>query len=82
MFFGATQQAEGIELARFADSVRRDLGDQAADLVGGRFASREAALRFFAVDKPLLILWGRTGAEESVTRDGVLAFSAQDILEA
>ena len=48
VFFGATQQAEGIELARLADTVRRDLGDRAADLAGGRFASWEAALRFFA----------------------------------
>jgi AAA+ ATPase superfamily predicted ATPase len=59
VFFGATQQAEGIELARLAESVRRDLGDRVADLVGGRFASWEAALRFFAalaVDEPLAVV--------------------------
>ena len=59
MFFGATQQAEGIELARLADAVRRDLGDRAADLAGGRFASWEAALRFFAalaVEEPLTVV--------------------------
>jgi AAA+ ATPase superfamily predicted ATPase len=59
VFFGATQQAEGIELARLADTVRRDLGDRAADLAGGRFASWEAALRFFAalaVEEPLTVV--------------------------
>src|ERR1022692_239674 len=48
VFFGATQQAQGIELSRLAEAVRRDLGDQAADLAGGGFAGWEAALRFFA----------------------------------
>ena len=48
VFFGATQQAEAIELGRLAEAVRRDLGDRVADLSGGAFASWEAALRFFA----------------------------------
>lgn len=48
VFFGATQQAEAVELRRLAEAVRRDLGDQAADLAGEAFASWEAALRFFA----------------------------------
>ncbi len=48
LFFGATQQAEAVELTRLAEAVRRDLGDHAADLAGGAFASWEAALRYFA----------------------------------
>ncbi len=59
VFFGATQQAQSVELARLADAVRRDLGDQAADLAGGRFSSWEAALRFFAAlatDEPLAVV--------------------------
>jgi hypothetical protein len=59
VFFGATQQAQGVELSRLADAVRRDLGDQAADLAGGSFASWEAALRFFAAlarEQPLVVV--------------------------
>jgi uncharacterized protein len=59
VFFGATQQAETVELSRLADATRRDLGDRAADLAGGRFASWEAALRFFAAlaaDEPLVVV--------------------------
>lgn len=59
VFFGATQQAEGVELARLADAVRRDLGEQAADLAGGGFASWETALRFFvalATEEPLALV--------------------------
>ncbi len=59
VYFGATQQAQGVELGRLADAVRRDLGDQAADLAGGGFASWEAALRFFAAlatDRPLTVV--------------------------
>jgi AAA+ ATPase superfamily predicted ATPase len=59
VFFGATQQSEGVELARLAETARRDLGDPALDLVGGRFASWEAALRYFvasARDEPLLVV--------------------------
>lgn len=59
VFFGATQQAEAIELARLADATRRDLGDPAADLAGGRFTSWEAALRFFAAlatEEPLVVV--------------------------
>ena len=59
VFFGATQQSEGVELARLAETVRRDLGDSVLDLVGGRFASWEAALRFFvasARDEPLMVV--------------------------
>jgi uncharacterized protein len=33
------------------------------------------------LDKPLLLLWGCGGAEQSVTRDGARAFSARDMLE-
>lgn len=47
VYFGATQQAEGIELQRLAEAVRRDLGAETADLAGGGFSSWEAALRFF-----------------------------------
>lgn len=59
VFYGATQQAEGVELRRLADAVRRDLGDQAADLAGGGFASWEAALRYFvalAAEEPLVLV--------------------------
>jgi uncharacterized protein len=59
VFFGATQQAETVELARLVDATRRDLGDRAADLTGGHFASWEAALRFFAAfaaDEPLVVV--------------------------
>lgn len=48
IFFGATQQAEAVELRRFAEAVSRDLGSDAADLAGSGFASWEAALRFVA----------------------------------
>ncbi len=59
IFFGATQQAEGIELARFSDAVARDLGAHAADLTGGGFGSWEAALRFVAASaaqQPLVVV--------------------------
>lgn len=59
VFFGATQQAEMLELRRLAEAVRRDLGDRVADLSGGGFASWEAALRFFAAlaaDEPLAVV--------------------------
>ena len=59
VFFGATQQAEAVELRRLAEAVRRDLGSHVADLAGGGFANWEAALRFFvalAADQPLIAL--------------------------
>ncbi|HEX3392320.1 MAG TPA: ATP-binding protein [Solirubrobacteraceae bacterium] len=59
VFFGATQQAETVELARLVDATRRDLGDRVADLAGGHFASWEAALRFFAAlasEEPLVVV--------------------------
>jgi AAA+ ATPase superfamily predicted ATPase len=59
VFFGSTQQAESIELARLADTVRRDLGERTADLAGSRFESWESALRFFAAlaaEEPLTIV--------------------------
>ena len=59
VFFGATQQAENVELARLADAVRRDLGNQTADLVGGGFSSWETALRFFvalSAEEPLMLV--------------------------
>lgn len=58
VFFGATQQAEGIELGRLAETVGRDLGQGVGDLLAGGFRSWEAALRFFAAlatDEPLLV---------------------------
>ena len=48
MFFGATQQAEAIELRRLTEVIRRDLGDQAAHLAGGGLPTWEAALQFFS----------------------------------
>lgn len=59
VFFGATQQAQGIELSRLTEAVRRDLGEEAADLAGGGFSSWEAALRFFAAvarEQPLVVV--------------------------
>lgn len=59
VFFGATQQAEPIELGRLGEAIRRDLGAQAADLSGGGFPSWEAALRFFVAmgqDEPLVVV--------------------------
>jgi uncharacterized protein len=59
VLFGATQQAEAIELGRLAEAVRRDLGDDVADLAGGAFASWEAALKWFAAlakAEPLLLV--------------------------
>ncbi len=59
VFFGATQQAQGVELSRLADAVRRDLGEEAADLAGGGFSTWEAALRFFAAvarEQPLVVV--------------------------
>jgi AAA+ ATPase superfamily predicted ATPase len=48
VFFAATRQAEGVELRRFAEAIRRDLGDRAGDLAAGGFANWEVALRFVA----------------------------------
>ena len=59
VFYGATEQAEGVELGRLAEAVRRDLGDSVFDLAGGGFASWEAALRFFvalARDDPIVVV--------------------------
>ncbi len=59
VFFGATQQAEGVELRRFGEAVARDLGGTASDLSGGGFPSWEAALRFAAAlarDEPLVLV--------------------------
>lgn len=59
VFFGATEQAQGVELDRLAEAVRRDLGASIADLTGGRFSNWEAALRFFvaiARDDPLVVI--------------------------
>ena len=59
VFFGATQQAEAVELRRFTEAIRRDLGDQAAHLAGGGFPSWEAALQFLsavAMERPLLVV--------------------------
>ena len=59
VFFGATQQAEAVELRRLTETIRRDLGDQVAHLAGGGFPSWEAALQFFsalATERPLLVI--------------------------
>jgi len=59
IFFGATEQAEPVELARLVEAIGRDLGHRAADLAGGGFPSWEAALRFsaaLAADEPLLLV--------------------------
>jgi len=59
VFFGATQQAEAVELRRLLEAARRGVGDQLADLAGGGFASWEAALRFFAAlaaERPLTVI--------------------------
>ena len=57
--FGATQQAPGVELRRFAEAVRSQLGDRTVDLAGGGFRDWEGALRFAAAlasDEPLLLI--------------------------
>lgn len=59
VYFGATEQAEAVELGRLGEAVRRDLGSAVADLAGGGFAEWERALRFFAAvarDEPLLVV--------------------------
>ncbi len=59
VFFGATEQAEEVELARLADVCHRSLGQKAMDLAGGGFSGWEAALRFFvaqAEHDPLLVV--------------------------
>ncbi len=59
VFFGATQQAQAVELGRLSDAVRRGLGEHAANLAGGGFTSWEAALRFFAAlagEEPLTVI--------------------------
>ncbi len=59
VFFGATEQSEGVELGRFAEALREGLGDRAKDLVGGAFGSWEAALRAVAAlarDEPLMVV--------------------------
>ncbi len=59
VFFGATQQAEAVELSRLSEAVARDLGRRTADLTAGGFPSWEGALRFFvaiAADEPLVVV--------------------------
>ena len=59
VFFGATQQAEAVELRRLAETTHRDLGEQAAHLAGGGFPTWEAALQFFSAmarEHPLLVI--------------------------
>ena len=48
VFFGATAQAQAVELGRLYEAVRRDIGEQASDLAGGGFTSWEAAFKFLA----------------------------------
>lgn len=59
VFFGATQQAQSIELSRLAEAIQRDLGPDVADLGTGALGNWEAALRFLAAvarDEPLLVV--------------------------
>jgi AAA+ ATPase superfamily predicted ATPase len=59
VFFGATEQAEAVELARLGEAVGRGLGARALDLAAGGFASWEAALRYFvalAAEEPLVVV--------------------------
>jgi AAA+ ATPase superfamily predicted ATPase len=59
VFFGATAQAETVELGRLYEAVRRDLGERAFDLAAGGFTSWEAALKFLAAlaaDEPLAVV--------------------------
>ena len=59
VYFGATEQAEAIELGRLGEAVLRSLGAESLDLAGGSFASWEAALRYFvalARDEPLVVV--------------------------
>ena len=59
VFFGATQQAEAVELRRLTETTHRDLGEQAAHLAGGGFPTWEAALQFFSAmarEHPLLVI--------------------------
>ena len=59
VFFGATQQAEPVEMRRLTETIRRDLGEQAAHLAGGGFSTWEAALQFLsalATERPLLVI--------------------------
>lgn len=59
VFFGATQQAERIELARMADAVHQGLGAEVRDRIPGEFAGWESAFRFLstlASDEPLLVV--------------------------
>ena len=59
LFFGATQQAEAVELRRFAEAAGRDLGPGTLDLAGGTLASWEAALRLVAAlaeQGPLIVI--------------------------
>lgn len=59
VFFGATQQAEAVELNRFAEALERDLGVDEADLTGGGFVTWEAVFRYLAArgrERPLLAI--------------------------
>lgn len=59
VFHGSTAQAAAIELGRLGESVARGLGAGTLDAAGGRFASWEAALRFFAArarEQPLAVV--------------------------
>lgn len=59
VFFGATEQAEEVELTRLAEACHRALGPTSLDVAGGGFTSWEAALRFFvalAESEPLLVV--------------------------
>ncbi|GBC86278.1 hypothetical protein HRbin12_00264 [bacterium HR12] len=59
VFYGATEQAERVELGRLAEAVRRGLGVRASELLGGAFSSWETALRALAAlaaEEPLVVV--------------------------
>lgn len=59
IFYGATEQAERIELARLTEAIREQLGERTYDLVGGAFGTWEAALRALAAlaaEEPLVVV--------------------------
>jgi len=59
IFFPATRQAEGVELRRFGETIRRHLGDRIGDLAAAGFSDWEKALRFvasLAENEPLIVV--------------------------
>lgn len=59
VYFNATRESEGIQLARFADALERDLGPAVQGRVTGPFRGWEAAFEFLftlAADAPLAVV--------------------------